>query len=54
MKIPMTDIDFEKLEKSIEQKMLELSCLQELYIKETGQCYIPAILIHEKTPEELR
>lgn len=39
----MNDIDFEMLKKSIAQKMTELDCLQELYVKETGQCYIPSV-----------
>lgn len=38
----MNDTKFEKLEKAIRQKTLELDCLQELYVKETGHRYIPA------------
>ena len=41
--VEMNDKGFEALKLSITQKMLELSCLQELYAKETGRCYIPGI-----------
>lgn len=39
----MKNSDFEKLKASIEQKTTELDCLQELYMKETGQRYVPPI-----------
>jgi hypothetical protein len=39
----MTDKDFEQLKIAIERKMNELSSLQLIYVKKTGQCYIPAI-----------
>ena len=37
----MDDKDFEKLKNAIKRKMNELSCLQFIYIKETGVSYIP-------------
>ncbi len=37
----MTDKDLERLKKTIRRKMDELSCLQLIYIKETGVSYIP-------------
>lgn len=36
----MDDKDFEKLKNAIKRKMNELSCLQFIYIKETGVSYI--------------
>ena len=55
--VKMNNVDFEKLKKAIEQRMTELSCLQELYIKETGRCYIPSVLEQvrpQKKKENLR
>lgn len=37
----MNDKEFERLKKSIKQKMNELSYLQLIYIRETGVSYIP-------------
>lgn len=37
----MDDKSFKALEYAIRRKMIELSSLQDEYIKETGRCYIP-------------
>ena len=52
--VKMNNIDFERLQTAIENKMIELNLLQKLHIKETGRCHIPSNAKLEKAPEDLR
>jgi len=51
----MNDKDFKALQQSIKQKMIELSCLQDLYAKETGSIHIHSLDLKqdEKATEAL-